>query len=237
MKSERISRIFQVLRMVAANPEPTSLKDISTALELHPSMVSRIVADLAEEGLIAKYAYRSVIPAPELVLLGTKALKNHPLSSIARQVLLPFLNEKELSADFSVLSASGFCSFFQFRKGGWIAEAAGRADSAAVILASENVSDAEIPGRLKGAFPGAAEMLPRLMKRIAEARESRFLVNHHNGRFFQLTLPVRCGGFLCGFSVASGKTQETEALLSECFRLGGKIRSLYENLLNTDAQS
>ena len=97
MTNNRISRVLQVLSLVAFNPEPTKLKEIGTKLGLHPSMVSRIVADLIAGGFLVKSAYRSVIATPALAVLGKSAGKNHPLSRVAREVLQQPVAELGLS--------------------------------------------------------------------------------------------------------------------------------------------
>ena len=238
MNSTRINRVLQVHELIALNPEPTRLKEIGDTLQLHPSMVSRIVADLAAGGLIVKCAYRSVIPAPALALLGTKAGENHPLTRITQQLLQPFAEKNALSCEFAAVTPFGLHHFFYLRYNLPAPAPIWRSDPAAVIFASEGASDEEVRERLKPLTPpDHREDLNRFTARVADARENRFLINRHAGRFCQLTLPVRCGTLFCALSVAAENIPDTESLFMECSRMAIRISSLYGQISNADAQS
>ena len=238
MNSARINRVLQVLELIALNPEPTRLKEIGDTLQFHPSMVSRIVADLAAGGLIVKCAYRSVIPAPALALLGKKAGENHPLNRIAQQTLRPFAEKNALSCEFAVVTPFGLHHFFCLRRSTPAAAPLWRSDPAAVIFAAEGASDEEVRERLEPLTPpDHKEDINRFMVRVAEAREKHFLINRHAGRFCQRTRPVRCGTLFCALSAAAENIPDTERLFMECSRMAVKISSLYGQILNADAQS
>ena len=238
MKSDRINRVLQVLELVALNPEPTRLKEIGNALQLHPSMVSRIVADLTDSGLIVKCAYRSVIPSPALALLGKKAGENHPLSRIAQEILSPFAEKNALSCELTSVTMFGLYQFFAVCRDTPAPAPLWRSDPAAVIFAAGGISDDEVIARLEAVLPpDHKEDLNWFLSRVADAREKRFLINRHAGRFRQLTLPVRCGTLNCALSAAAKNIPDMESLFMECSRLAVKISSLYDQISNPDAQS
>ena len=113
MNSPRTSRVLQLLTLVATNPEPTRLKDISAALGVHPSMVSRMVADLIDGGFLSKSAYRSVTATPLLAVLGRHAGENHPLTQIARQELHSRVEELKYSCEFATVTSCGLFHFYK----------------------------------------------------------------------------------------------------------------------------
>ena len=137
MNSSRIDRVLQVLSLVALAPEPTPLKEIGARLGLHPSMVSRIVADLIAGGLLAKVTYRTVTGTPALAALGRSAGKNHPLTGIAREVLhKPMAEREKLSCEFATVVPGGFFHFYKVNRKVSAPELLWRSDLAAVIFAS-----------------------------------------------------------------------------------------------------
>jgi DNA-binding IclR family transcriptional regulator len=236
MINNRISRVLQVLSLVAFNPEPTRLKEIGDKLGLHPSMVSRIVADLIAGGLLVKSAYRSVIATPALAVLGKSAGKNHPLSRIAREVLQQPVSEMGVSCEFATVAPGGLFHFYQVRRGTPPAEPLWRSDAAAVIFAARGDEWEEVLEELRFAAPGEQESeFPRFKERFLEARESLSLINYHAGRFRQMTLPVKCGIFCCALSVSGFDSADQEKTAFELSRLAARIRSLYNTMLNGDA--
>ncbi|MBQ7694884.1 MAG: helix-turn-helix domain-containing protein [Lentisphaeria bacterium] len=229
MNSPRINRVLQVLNLVALNPAPTRLSAIGAALGLHPSTVSRIIADLAASGLLVKCAYRSVVAAPELALLGLRAGQNHPLTRIARELLPPFLAEMELAGDLAAAPANGLYHFYVERRGLPAPEPLRRSDLGAVIFAAEGLTREQALERLRRATPGAEADGDRenFLRRMEEAARERHLVNFHAGRFWQLTLPLQCGPFFCAFSVARTEQPRDEKLLLACSRMVGRIKAAY----------
>lgn len=236
MTETRISRVLQVLALVAFNPRPTRLKDIGRQLELHPSTVSRIVAELCGAGLITKCAYRSVIGTPALAVLGSAAGKNHPLSAIAAEVLPPLLNEYQLSGEFAAAAPGGLWHFYQLTRGTPPPEPLWRSDLAAVIYAASREPWEEVRSKLAAAAPaGHDPEFGEFRERYLEAQTNNMLINFHSGRFRQLTLPVRCGDMVCALSVAGAAAFDREKVLFECSRTAVKIRSLYEKITDSDA--
>ena len=229
MNSPRINRVLQVLNLVALNPAPTRLSAIGAALGLHPSTVSRIIADLVASGLLVKCAYRCVVPAPELALLGLRAGQNHPLTRIARELLPPFLAEAGLAGDLAAAPANGLYHFFLERRGLPVPEPFRRSDLAAVIFAAEGLTREQALARLRQASPGIegdgdAELF---FQRMEEAAQGRHLINFHAGRYWQLTLPLQCGPFVCAFSVARTEQPRDEKLFLACSRMAGRIKAAY----------
>lgn len=233
MKSPRTERILKILFMAAQHPGPLKLKDISTALEVHPSMVSRMVADLVESGLLAKCAYRSVLPTPMLGTLGILAGRNHPLTAIARQELKPLAEELNLSCEFASLSPLGLFHFYQVRRGTPPPEPMWRSDLAAVIFAAEKSSWEEVLAVLSNAAPPEAKgNFENFRLRFESALAMRYLFNTHAGRFRQLTVPVHCGDIVCALSFAG--VEAVEATLSKAakeaaFNISKSWKSVTEN--------
>lgn len=236
MTNNRISRVLQVLSLVAFNPKPTKLKEIGTKLGLHPSMVSRIVADLIAGGFLVKSAYRSVIATPALAVLGKSAGKNHPLSRVAREVLQQPVAELGLSCEFATVAPGGLFHFYQVRRGTPPAEPLWRSDVAAVIFAAKGDEWEQVLEELRFAASGEHDAdFPLFRERFLEAKESLNLVNYHSGRFRQMTLPVKCGTFCCALSVSGFAGADQEKIAFEISRLAARIHSLYNNMLTGDA--
>lgn len=236
MTDSRISRVLQVLALAAFNPEPTRLKEIGSRLGMHPSMVSRIVAELIKEGLLAKSAYRSVIPTPALAVLGIRAGKNHPLSRIAREILHQPIAELGLSCEFAAAAPGGLYHFYQVQRGTPQPEPLWRSDLAAVIYAARGDDWEKILPELElAAGPGYEQGFAFFRERLTAAQESRRLINYHAGRFRQITMPLRCGSIFCALSVAGSSGSDQEKIFFEISRLAAKIRSLYDDFSDSDA--
>ena len=233
MKSPRTERILKVLFMAAQSPGPLKLKEISTALEVHPSMVSRMVADLVESGLLAKCAYRSVLPTPMLGTLGLLAGRNHPLTAIARQELKTLAEELNLSCEFASLSPLGLFHFYQVRRGTPPPEPMWRSDLAAVIFAMEQTPWEEVLETLNNAVPPAAKgNFENFKVRFESALAMRYLFNTHAGRFRQLTVPVLCGDIACALSFAGLEAAEStlfKAAKDAAFRISKSWKVVTEN--------
>lgn len=236
MTNTRISRVLQVLSLIAFSSEPVRLKEIGSRLGLHSSMVSRIVSDLIAEGLIAKNAYRSVIAAPDLAVLGLSAGKNHPLSAISAEVLQQPMMQKDLSCEFATVARGGLYHFYEVRRNTPAPEPLWRSDPAAVIFAAQRKSWETVLEELKFAAPADHDQtFPYFRERFLAAQENGYLMNYHSGRFWQLTSPVSCGGMICALSVAGVRSADYEKISSECARLRTAIRSRYEKLTTADA--
>jgi len=78
-----LEKVFAVLDVVASGDGPVTLKDIAKRTGLHPSTVSRVLADLAEIGYVRKDSYREFSLDLGLVPLGQKALSHFPLAWLA----------------------------------------------------------------------------------------------------------------------------------------------------------
>lgn len=235
MTSTRVSRVFQVLSLVAFSPAPVKLKEIGQKLDLHPSMVSRIVAELIAAGLITKCAYRSVIGTPALAVLGSAAGRNHPLTAISKRVLHPFLSENPLSCEFAAASPMGLWHFYKVTRETPPPAPLWRSDLAAVIFAASNLSWEELLETLdKSAPPEIDRTFAPFKERFLEAQQTRYLINFHAGRYRQITVPVFCGDLVCALSV-SGNIPDQEEIFLQCSRLGTKIRSLYDSCTDSDA--
>ena len=238
MTDSRISRVLQVLSMIAFNPRPTRLREIRERFHLHPSMVSRIVADLIDAGLIAKCAYRSVIGTPALAVMGAAAGKNHPLSAISASVMRRFLAEEGLSGEFAAAASGGLWHFYRVTRGTPPPEPLWNSDIAAVIFAASKEPWESVREKLDAAAPESVDRaFAPFRERYLEACEKNHLINFHGGRYRQLTLPVHCGELLCAMSVAGDFADRQERIFLECFRMAAKICSLYEKLAENDAQS
>ena len=237
MNSPRINRVLQVLSLVAFASKPTQLKDIGLKLGLHPSMVSRIVADLIAGGLLAKVAYRSVVGTPELALLGKKAGENHPLSRIGREILHKPMEEMALSCEFVTVVRGGLFHFYKVYRGTPAQKFLWRSDAAAVIFAARGDEWEQVMEELIHAAP-EEEILNAFAffrERFLAAQESRSLINHHSGRYWQLSLPFQCGPTHCALSVAGTAGTDMDKVFYTCSRLTAAIRSRCKELSDRDA--
>ena len=235
MNSSRIDRVLQVLSLVALAPAPTPLKEIGARLGLHPSMVSRIVADLIAGGLLAKVTYRTVTGTPALAALGRSAGKNHPLTGIAREVLhKPMAEREKLSCEFATVVPGGFFHFYKVNRKVSAPELLWRSDLAAVIFAARGDGWEEVCAELAFAAPEGTDLsFPLFKERFQEAQENRLLVNYHGGRFWQVTLPVVCDQIVCALSVSGMDAADMDR--SFCSGLAVAIRSRYKEFSNPNA--
>lgn len=232
MNSPRTERVLQILNFVVLSREPVKLKAIGDALGLHPSMVSRIVADLVSGGLLNKCTYRSVIPSPALALLGRRAGENHPVTRIAGEILTGPLERMGLYGALSTLEIDSFYHFFWKWEHLPFTETIWRSDSAAMIFAA--VPEQETEEKLRAMVPAENQLeLNRFLTRIREGAEKRYLVNFNSGRFWQLTFPVQCGTVNCALTVASVERPEDENIFYECSKLASRIHSAYGNWKNS----
>ena len=228
MNSPRTSRVLQLLSLVATNPEPTRLKDISAALGVHPSMVSRMVADLIDGGFLAKSAYRSVTATPLLAVLGRHAGENHPLTRIARQELHSRVEELKYSCEFATVTPCGLFHFYKRTFGTPAAPPLWRSDLAAVIFAARQTPWEECLAILRSTMPSETDF-PRFRERVEEAAQNPFLLNYHSGRYWQLTLPVRCGETMCALSLAGTAATDMTQIQFELSRLSARIREVFNS--------
>ena len=228
MNSPRTSRVLQLLTLVATNPEPTRLKDISAALGVHPSMVSRMVADLIDGGFLAKSAYRSVTATPLLAVLGRHAGENHPLTRIARQELHSRVEELKYSCEFATVTQCGLFHFYKRTFGTPAAPPLWRSDLAAVIFAARQTPWEECLAILRSTMPSETDF-PRFRERVEEAAQNPFLLNYHSGRYWQLTLPVRCGETMCALSLAGTAAADMTQIQFELSRLSARIREVFNS--------
>ena len=234
MNSPRTNRVLQILAMVASNPKPTSLRSVTAALGVHPSMVSRMVADLIEAGLLTKSSYRCVIPTPGLALLGRNAAKNHPLARVALPLLRESVESLGFSCEFVTVTPMGLYHFFNVQRGTPAAAPLWRSDPAAVCLAAEGKSPEECQTILDAVdAPEQGRALFR--ERFEAARQNQMLLNFHSGRFWQLSLPAFCGEQVCALSFAGLSAADVDKAQVECVKLAGQIRSAYKELIESNA--
>lgn len=228
MNSPRTSRVLQLLSLVATNPEPTRLKEISAALGVHPSMVSRMVADLIDAGFLAKSAYRSVTATPLLAVLGRHAGENHPLTQIARQELHSRVEELKYSCEFATVTSCGLFHFYKRSFGTPAAPPLWRSDLAAVIFAARKNKWEECLPILRSTMPSETDF-PRFRERFEEAVKNPFLINYHSGRYWQLTLAVPCGDTMCALSLAGTESADMTQIQFELSRLSARIRETFNS--------
>ncbi|MBE6386383.1 MAG: hypothetical protein E7048_12085 [Lentisphaerae bacterium] len=234
MNSPRTNRVLQILAMVASNPKPTSLRSITTALGVHPSMVSRMVSDLIEAGLLTKSSYRNVITTPGVAVLGRNAAKNHPLARISLSLLREPAESLGFSCEFVTVTPMGLYHFFNVRKGTPPAAPLWNSDPAAVCLAAEGKTPEECQAILDAVdAPEQGRALFR--ERFEAARQNQMLLNYHSGRFWQLSIPVVCGELVCALAFAGLSAADVDKAQVECVKLAGQIRSAYKELIESNA--
>ena len=233
MNSPRTNRVLQILALVSASPRPTLLREITAALGVHPSMVSRMTADLIKAGLLAKTSYRSVIATPALALLGHNAAKNHPAAQVALPVLRSLTVKAGYSCEFATLTAMGLYHFFHVLRG-TPAIPLWRSDCAAVCMAGAKKSWEECLEYLTAAgTPGQGFDFFR--ERFEAACQTRILTNRHGGRFWQVSTPVFCGELVCALSFAGTATADMEKAAFEAGQAADRIRSAYKDFAEGNA--
>ena len=235
MNSPRTNRVLQILALVSANPKPTLLKEITAALDVHPSMVSRMVADLVEAGLLTKIAYRSVVATAEVALLGQRAAENHPVAQAALPMLRSKTAELDFSIEFATLTSMGLYHFYHVLKGTpETSLALWRSDPAAVCMAAEKKSWEECMELLTHTATPEQGIF-YFKRRLEEASRHRLLINHHAGRFWQITTPVICGTLVCALSFAGNSAAEISKAELEISKAAAHIRSAYKDITESNA--
>ena len=235
MNSPRTNRVLQILALVASNSKPTQLREITAALEVHPSMVSRMVADLVEAGLLTKIAYRSVIATPALALLGQNAAKNHPVSRIVHPLLRKKVEELGFSCEFSALTSLGLYHFFHVQRGTPGTSAPlWRSDAAAVCMAAEKKSWEECQEFLTAAET-PEQGVAYFKERFNEASLNWILKNYHAGRFWQITVPVICNDLVFALSFSGLSTADMDKGEFEISKAAAQIKSAYKDIADSNA--
>ena len=235
MNSPRTNRVLQILALVSSSPKPTLLKEITAALGVHPSMVSRMTADLIEAGLLTKVTYRSVIATPALALIGQRAAKNHPAAQIALPLLRTRTKELGYTCEFATLTSMGLYHFYHvLRETPAASVPLWRSDPAAVCMAAEKMSKEECLEYLTR-VNAPEQGIAFFMERFEAASQTQILQNRHQGRFWQLTAPLICGDLVCALSFAGVSTADMEKAEFEVARAAMQIRSAYKEFAEGNA--
>lgn len=80
-------KIFRVIELVLAETHPVSLKYLREKSGISGAVVSRIVADLIEIGMLEKSGYHEVVPSVGMLRMGMAAQSSMPLLKKLRAVL------------------------------------------------------------------------------------------------------------------------------------------------------
>ena len=81
------AKIFRIIELVAASPRPVSLKSLREQSGISGAVVSRIVADMVELGILEKSGYHEVVPSLGIMRLNLAAESSIPLIRKLRPVL------------------------------------------------------------------------------------------------------------------------------------------------------
>ncbi|MBR7104255.1 MAG: helix-turn-helix domain-containing protein [Lentisphaeria bacterium] len=86
MKSSLLDKSFRILERITSSPDPVTLKELASELDINRSTASRIASDLIERNLVRKAGYHSFVPATGLIRMG-KAAADTPLVRTARKLI------------------------------------------------------------------------------------------------------------------------------------------------------
>ncbi len=239
MKSRLLGNSIAVLKTIAGASAPLPLKELAGRCGLNSSSLSRIVADLAEAGLIEKHGYYAAVAAPGLVALGERAKRHLPLTEPLARILPDQLRNIGVDGAFGAVAEGElvmlFCSAFPggklFRTSEHIP--LWRSNIAVVVLAmtrSWETTEELVRDSLAAdaSSPRGKAELRRFSDCFHEAAEKGYLVRREPGRRWSVTSPVEICGAVYGLSLFGTVTSKVnlDRMLLECSRLGSRLREM-----------
>lgn len=239
MKSRVLANSVAVLKAIAGAPAPFPLKELAGRCGLNSSTLSRIVADLAEAGLIEKHGYYAAVSAPGLIALGERARRHSPLAGKLSQILPGHLRTIGADGAFGAVADGELVLLFRgdsaageiFRMPEHIP--LWRSNIAVVVLAMTRpwetarelvrcslAADAGSPR-------GEAE-LRRFADCFHEVAAKGYLIRREPGRRWSVTSPVEIRGAVYGLTLFGTATAEVnlDRMLLECSRLCSRLREM-----------
>ena len=100
MKNLLLAKTFAVLDAISGADGEILFRDLAARLEIPPPTLSRIVADLLEQGMIEKRGRGRLVPACGMLRLGQRAYRNSPLCRAAAPLLRDRAAKLEVGAAF-----------------------------------------------------------------------------------------------------------------------------------------
>lgn len=245
MKNKLLAKTLQVLEVIAASPEPRSLKSISSELGVAPGTLSRIVADLCEYGLIEKFGYHQVRPSLGMIRLGQDAMTNFSLPRIVPPLIRSHATAAEAHGAFA--GVHNWKLVYLYNSGGrgerapenslglpyW--EPILRSRLAAAILGTRHRED-ELKALLDQRFTTAAELTYAdfFLENCRQVRKNGYIAYREFGRGWSVNFPVMCNDHTYGVSLFGQDAEHCnlERMIFETSLLASRLTSVLDERAN-----
>jgi DNA-binding IclR family transcriptional regulator len=234
MKNKLIGKTLQILEIIAASPEPRSLKSISVESGVTSGTLSRIVADLCEYGLIEKFGYHQVRPSIGMIRLGQDAMTNFSLPRIVPPLLRAHAESVEAKGAFAGVHHGKLV--YLYNSGGRAAggplglpywEPLLRSRLAAVILGTR-YSDDELNALISSQFSADSDAhINFFLDNCHSVRKNGYLAYRELGRGWSVNFPVSCNGQVYGVSLFGQDADQCnlERMIFETSLLASRLTS------------
>ena len=245
MKNKLLGKTLQVLEVIAASPEPRSLKSISSELGVTPGTLSRIVADLCEYGLIEKFGYHQVRPSLGMIRLGQDAMTNFSLPRIVPPLIRSHAAAAEAHGSFA--GVHNWKLVYLYNSGGsgektperslglpyW--EPILRSRLAAAILGTRHRED-ELKLLLDQHFTSKNELAwaDFFLENCRQVRQNGYIAYREFGRGWSVNFPVWCNANAYGVSLFGQDAENCnlERMIFETSLLASRLTSALDERAN-----
>lgn len=246
MKNKLLAKTLQVLEVIAASPEPRSLKSISSELGVAPGTLSRIVADLCEYGIIEKFGYHQVRPSLGMIRLGQDAMTNFSLPRIVPPLIRSHAAAAEAQGSFAgvhnwklvyLYNSSGSRSekIHDNSLGLPYWEPILRSRLAAAILGVRHEED-ELKMLLYQRFASASELSAAdfFLENCRQVRHNGYIAYRELGRGWSVNFPVWCNSHAYGVSLFGLDAEHCnlERMIFETSLLASRLTSALDERTN-----
>lgn len=234
MKNKLIGKTLQILEIIAASPEPRSMKSISAESGVASGTLSRIIADLCEYGLIEKFGYHQVRPSIGMIRLGQDAMTNFSLPRIVPPLLRAHAETVEAKGAFAGVHHGKLV--YLYNSGGrtsggplglpyW--EPLLRSRLAAVIMGLQH-DENELKYIVREHFAGDVQThVDFFLDNCRSVRKNGYLAYREFGRGWSVNFPVRCNGHIYGVSLYGQDAEQCnlERMIFETSLLASRLTS------------
>lgn len=241
MKNKLIGKTLQILEIIAASPEPRSLKSISAESGVASGTLSRIVADLCEYGLIEKFGYHQVRPSIGMIRLGQDAMTNFSLPRIVPPLLRAQAEAVEAKGAFAGVHHGKLV--YLYNSGGrtsggplglpyW--EPLLRSRLAAVIMGLRYTEE-ELQYLIHERFARDSQAhIDFFLDNCRSVRKNGYLAYREFGRGWSVSFPVHCNRQIYGVSLFGQDAEQCnlERMIFETSLLASRLTSALDERTN-----
>lgn len=236
MKNKLLGKTFQVLEIVAASPEPVSLKQLSERLGISSSTLSRIASDLVKAGYLIKSGYRHFEPALGLIRIGQNAVHSSHLPRIVNPLMRSRVEELGVNGAFAGIERGQVV--YLFRSDDFSAENRLRLpyriplyrSNIAIAILAMSLPTEEAVEYLRNDIrsrSGNEVELDEIIPLLQHTARSGYLFRKEPNGHWNITFPVEFNGVFYGLAFHGNRAEEQnfDRLLFECSLLASRLRT------------